>query len=104
MKLQVRSAVKTVTTAGTRVALATTDTWAIGLSMLAPAANAGVVYFGDVTVAAANGRQVSAGGALNFADLVGKGYADAKINLKNCYVDAATNGDKMTLCWFEEVL
>lgn len=103
MKLQIKSGVATVATATTAVALASTDTWAIGLSLAAPAGNTGVVYLGDSTVAAANGRVIAAGGTLNFADLVGKDLASAKINLKNVYVDAANNGDKLTFAYFTEV-
>lgn len=104
MKLQMRSGVATVTTAGTRVALSSTDVWAIGFSALAPAANAGVVYIGDVTVAASNGRVIAAGSGVDMKNLLGLDNVSAKINLKNTYVDAATNGDKLTFCYFEEQL
>jgi len=104
MKAQIRQALKTVTTAGTRVALASVDTWVLGLRLKAPAANSGVIYIGDVTVAAANVYQMSAGDILPLSDLHGDSSERVYFNLKNMYVDAATNGDKVSLTYYEEVL
>lgn len=106
-KYQIRNGAKTVTTAGTRVALSSSDLWVTGLKLSAPAANSGVVYIGDVSVAASNGYVMSAGAQVDFKDLAGSSPAPsdvARFNLKNMYVDAATNGDKLTFCYFEEVL
>lgn len=106
MRYQIASGSKTVTTAGTRVALATSDTWVIGLQLAAPAANSGVIYLGDVTVASTNGRVIAAGGTVNFTDITGTSpeVEDVpQINLKDTYVDAATNGDKITFNYFVRV-
>lgn len=106
MRFQIRSGVKTVTTAGTRVALSATDNWVIGLQISPPAANAGVVYLGDVTVAAANGRVVAAGAVVDFKDILGIAPSPEmlpRINLKDTYVDAATNGDKITFNYLESL-
>lgn len=104
MKFSLKSGAKTVTTAGTRVALSTSSVWARGLRFSAPAANAGVVYVGDVTVAAANGLSLGAGSVVSFADLFGNVEGDLPaINLADVYVDAATNGDKITFAYLEAV-
>jgi len=99
MKYALKSGAKTVTTAGTRVALSTTNIWARGLKVAAPAANAGAVFIGDVTVAASNGISIAAGTTLSLADFTE--IEPPTINLASIYVDAATNGDKITFCYFE---
>lgn len=105
MKFALRSGAKTVTTAGTRVALSTTAVWARQIRLVAPAGNAGNVFVGDVTVAASNGVALAPGAILPLADLLGDNLDKlAAIDLSKCYVDAATNGDKLTFCYFEPVL
>lgn len=103
-KFAVKSASKTVTTAGTRVALSTVDLWARGLILLPPAANSGVTYFGDVTVAAASGLSMAAGIQVKALEALGLKDDIGAVNLKNCYVDAATSGDKVSFMYFEEML
>lgn len=101
MKYALKSGAKTVTTAGTRAALSTTPIWARSLRLSAPAGNTGVVYIGDVTVAAANGISIAAGSIVSFSDLFGAD--NTTVNLANIYVDAATSGDKVTFAYLEEV-
>jgi hypothetical protein len=100
MKYVLKSGSKTVTTAGTRVALSTSSIWARGLRFSAPAANAGVVYVGDSTVAASNGISLAAGSIVSLADFFGAN-PEAAVNLASIYVDAATNGDKLTFSYLE---
>lgn len=101
MKYALKSGAKTVTTAGTRVALSTSNVWARGLKVSAPAGNAGAVFLGDVTVAAANGISIAAGTTVSLADFV---EAEPPIvNLASIYVDSAINGDKLTFVYFEPV-
>jgi len=104
MKFSLKSGAKTVTTAGTRVALSTTAIWARGIRISAPAGNAGAIFIGDVTVAAANGISIAAGGILSFSEVFINPPGDlVSINLKDVYVDAATNGDKVTFAYLEPV-
>lgn len=105
MKLAIKSGSKTVTTAGTRVALSSTAIWARGLKVSAPAGNAGAVFLGDVTVAAANGLSIAAGVTVDLTALFFDKIPEMPaVNLANVYVDAATNADKLTFLYFEEVL
>jgi hypothetical protein len=104
MKFVLKSAAKTVTTAGTRVALSTTQVWARGLQISAPAANAGVVYIGDITVAASNGLSLAAGSSVSLAALFKDIDNMIALNLASIYVDSATNGDKVTLVYLEPTL
>lgn len=76
--------VVTVTTAGVRVQLP--DQACAGVSIKADPDNAGVLYLGDSSVAAANGRVLAAGEPLDLA-------ID---NLNRLYVDAANSGDKLS--------
>ena len=75
--------IKVVTTATTRVALASTQALKSGVQIKAYTANTGVIYVGNSTVAAANGYRLNAGESvfLAVADL-------ATVNL-----DASVNGE-----------
>lgn len=79
---------KLVTTAGTRVQLAST-TSIKGLSVKALSTNTGLIYIGDVTVASSNGFQLSAGDEQSF-DIS---------DLASLYVDSAVNGEGVTYFW-----
>jgi len=100
MKYSLKTGARTVATAGTRLALTTAPVWARSLRLSAPAGNAGVVYIGDVTVAAANGISIAAGSVVSFSELFGGDMT--AINLASVYVDAATNGDKITFAYLED--
>jgi hypothetical protein len=101
MKLALKSGSKTVTTAGTSVALVASSTWARGLRLAAPAGNAGAVYLGDSGVASTNGLALAPGDIVSFTEIFG--VEDGAVNLANVYVDAATNGDKVTFAYLEPV-
>lgn len=77
---------KTVTTAGTRVALASSQAILSGVTVKALAANTGVIYVGNSSVASTNGFQLAAGESvfLEIADLA------------TVYLDAAVNGEGVT--------
>lgn len=74
---------KTVTTAGTAEALASTQALASGVFVKALAANTGDIYVGNSDVAAANGFVLAAG------DLVFIEIDD----LATVFIDAAENGE-----------
>lgn len=73
--------VKTVTTATTRVALATTQALKSGVQIKAYLGNTGIIYVGNATVAAANGYRLNAGESvfLEIADLATV-YLDASVS------------------------
>jgi hypothetical protein len=73
------SGVKTVTTADTRVQLDNVACKAV--SIKAHAANTGIIYLGNVAVAAANGFRLAAGESVDIAiDNVNRLYIDASVN------------------------
>lgn len=84
----VGSGKKTVTTAGTRVILATTQAIK-SLTIKALVANTGIIYVGDVTVASTNGFQLSAGDSVSL-DLS---------NLNTINIDSSVNGEGVTYMW-----
>jgi len=87
-----KSIEKLVTTAGTRVALASAKTMTTHAIIKARANNSGVVYVGGADVAAANGYHLAANAEVKLSDLVGSGTNES-FNLADVYIDAATNGD-----------
>lgn len=104
LQLQIRNAVATVVTAGTRVPLKSVKTFARKLYLKAPASNAGAVYIGDSLVSASNGLKLAAGDVVPLADLLGSELKElAVFDLNTIYLDAATNGDKITYIYFEYV-
>jgi len=82
----------TVTTAGTEVQISNTTNRVRWIKAKALAANSGIVYIGGSDVSATNGYELSAGNTIeiNFADSGGT------IEFSTIYVDAATNGDKVS--------
>lgn len=92
----------TITTAGTKVALAATRTMCGWLTIHANALNAGYVYVGDSTTQNnAGGAKTYVGHPINaddwvsFRELGGPAYID----LRNVYVDADNDGDKITFTY-----
>lgn len=76
----------TVATAGTRVQLSSDVVLVTNIKFKAPSGNTGLIAIGDSTVSMTNGYELGAGQTLEFARLV----------LSEIYVDAATNGDKVS--------
>lgn len=72
-----------VTTAGTAVALASTQALVSGVTIKALAANTGIIYVGPSTVDSATGFELAVGEQI-FLEIA---------NLSSVYIDAAVNGD-----------
>lgn len=96
---QLRTGSKTVTTAGTRVALSATKLLVRGLKIKGKTGNTGLVYIGDVTVTAATGYDLAAGVELDTKTVLND---DSIIDLSKVYADAATSGDKVTFVYFDD--
>lgn len=76
----------TVTTAGTRVALASSQALVSGVTVKALAANTGTIYVGNSSVAAANGFALAKGESV-FIEIA---------NLATVYLDSSVNGEGAT--------
>ena len=98
MALNIKTlAQKTVTTAGTRVQITTTPLLGVeAIYLSAPAANTGIVFIGDSSVAAGRGVEIAKG--TTFTILSPKGEMLA---LESLYVDAATSGDKLNITYVQ---
>lgn len=95
---KLKHVLKTVTTAGTRVQVSTTKILAKNVVLTTPA-NTGLIYFGDVTVAAAQpGIIIPASSTVKLADL----GVDKPVDLSLLYVDAGTSADKLSVAYFED--
>lgn len=75
-----------VTTAGTRVVLATTQYIKSGVNIKALAANTGTIYVGNATVTSANGYALAAGQSV-FVEVD---------NLNTVNLDASVSGESVT--------
>lgn len=90
----------TVTTAGTRVQVTTTDLPVARIFLRGHAANTGHIYFGDVTVSSTVGLQLKVGDMpFELSTPTIEGESDP-VNLKNFYVDSSVNGDKLSILYF----
>lgn len=92
---------KTVTTAGTRVQVSTTDLYVSKIIVAGHAANTGHIYLGTVAVSSAVGLQLKVGAApiaIGDIEIAGK---DDMFNLKNMYVDASVSGEKVSILYFQ---
>lgn len=96
---QLRSGVVTVATAGTAVRMSATDLFVKKLIVRSAAANTGNIFIGND---GASDVAITTGLAMEPADppiVIGDveiaGREDS-INLKDVWVDASTNGDKLT--------
>ena len=78
---------KTVTTAGTQLALSAGQVVNNPVAVKALAGNTGLIYVGDSSVSSANGFELSAGEVIIF-DFVG--------DLANVWIDSAVNGEGVT--------
>jgi hypothetical protein len=98
VKVVAKGLIKAVPSAGTRQALSSSVLWARGVVLAAPAANAGVVYFGDVTVSNSAGFVIAPGATVSLKDLTG--WGDLTVDLSRQYIDVATSGDKLSVLYF----
>ena len=81
-----------VAAAGTRVQLSSTKDRVVWIRVTPRDGNTGSVYFGDVTVAAASGKEIAKTDpplVVNFRELGGS------VLFETLYADAATNGDDL---------
>lgn len=99
---------KTVATAGTQLPLTAAKTIAKGLKITALAGNAGVVYIGDANVDSTTGIQLAAGASLDVGAALaglsqgGDNPKEPAVDLNAIFVDAATNGDKVSFVYWTE--
>lgn len=82
---------KSVTTAGTQVQLVSVDTPVLSVKVHALSGNSGVIYVGDENVSSTTGVPLAAGSSEEIIFVRKEG--DLPGNLKDVWVDAATNGD-----------
>jgi hypothetical protein len=88
-----------IPSAGTRVQVSATATPISTIIASAPAANTGKVYIGDDAVAAGRGVEIAPGGTVSLsADYSGTGE---EFLLSDFYVDAATNGDDISISYIK---
>lgn len=88
---------KTVSSAGTRVALFSSETPAHSCTIQANPGNTGVIYVGDVTVSSSvYGVSVSKGNSFTFAC----DGNNSKLDLSLVYLDAGTSSDGVSVFYF----
>jgi hypothetical protein len=95
----------TVTTAGTRIQLYTTDTYASQVRF--EANGTAVIYVGDSAVSStAYTAKITGGSATNSMTLSTDGQNsvnETMLNLKYIYIDAGTNGDICHVTYFDRM-
>ena len=101
MKAVLKTFAKAVTTAGTAEALTASDIDTKEVIIKAPSGNAGAVYLGDSTVAAANGYPLAAGDSVTLTDLLANSSEDVRFSLADIYVDSANDGDGVVVIYLE---
>lgn len=107
MLFQIKTGQKTVATAGTQLPLTTTKVMASGLVITALAGNTGAVAIGDADVDMGTGHVLAAGASLDVGELLARIAPKSESNdpvvvdLSKLYVDAATNGDKVSFSYWE---
>lgn len=85
----------TVTTSGTEVRLVAADVQkVIAIYLSAPAANTGTVYIGDADVSVNRGVAIIKG----TTQVINAPDGDF-LDIRNIWVDAATNGDKLNVAY-----
>jgi hypothetical protein len=89
----------TVTTAGTRVQISSTQTPVYSVVFSAPAANSGAIYIGDSNVAAGRGVEMAKGTSFTISGDVTSRSGQEELFLSDFYVDAATSGDKVNVSY-----
>lgn len=90
--MKVITGVTNVSSAGTRVQISNTSNRVRWVQFKALVGNGGLTYVGNEDVSASTGYELSAGNtvAWNFGEFLGS------IPISKIYVDAATNGDKVS--------
>ena len=100
MLLKPRVFSKTIAAAGTKEQLTTSELKVPDVTIQAKSINTGTVYIGDNQVSSSLGIELVAGDsiALQNDDL---GSADAKISLRNIWLDVSVNGEGVTVLYLE---
>jgi hypothetical protein len=85
-----------IPTAGARVQLQSGDEWVTTIVFYAPAANTGLIWIGDSSVAANRGVALAPGATFSLSQDSNGGDGD-EFNLADIYVDTATNGNDVAV-------
>jgi hypothetical protein len=89
----VNSGTKSVTTAGTQVALVSSSTNISSVIIQANPANTGYIFVGDSTVDSSSGVRLSAGEKLSIVIDPNHKLPDALINLNTIYIDSSVDAE-----------
>lgn len=89
---------KTVAAAGTRTALGTVSLQVHEVVVKALAANTGIIYLGDSTVASSNGYELSAGQSFS-VPLTMIPRTGSVVNLTSIYIDSSVNGEGVCVAY-----
>lgn len=95
-----RTFAKVVAVAGTREAVSATKLLCREVVIQALPTNAGYIYLGDDTVAAANGIILEPGKSIVITDMMGRS-AEEFVDLVNIYLDTNMSGDAVRVLYME---
>ena len=96
-----QSFLRTVTTAGTRVAVSASGLYAAQVALRAPAGNSGVIFVGGSDVSSANGWSLAAGDTLSYGDLR-NGEMSQQVNMSLIWIDASVNGEGIQVIYSKQ--
>jgi len=92
----------TVTTAGTRVQVSTTDLLVKKVIIAGHAANTGHIFLGTSNVSSTVGLQLKVGAPPLVLGDIEIGGRDDFFNLKDMWIDSSVNGEKLSILYFSE--
>lgn len=92
---------KTITTSGTRVQVSTTDLFVRKMIVAGHSANTGHIYLGDSGVSSTVGLHLKVGAPPTVIEAGQVGGRDDFFNLKDFWVDASVNGEKLSIMYFQ---
>ena len=95
---------QSLTLAGTRQQISTTQIIAYKILFVADTGNAGTIYIGDSTVSSTNGMALavvnSAGQSFEAVPPTETSGGNAKVDLSNFYFDGSSSGDKVRVFYW----
>lgn len=99
---------KTVTTAGTEIAVSSTDLYVTTVYFEALSTNTGVIFVGDLNVTSTlymTRLAAGAGFSLSVPSPIMPGSSSGgnELNLKHLYVDCSVNGEKVQVSYLQRV-
>jgi hypothetical protein len=99
--VRIQHTTKDVTTAGTRVALASSATLAVSVMIQAKSTNTGPIYIGGSTVSSTSyGARLTAGNSLSI-EMPDMGMGGSyEVDLSEIYIDAGTNGEGVSVVYY----